>query len=207
MFMTGRRRAKNMSRRMAYSTAPNDAPANQYYYEPRMASVGRIERSMFGSGDGVSSGTTNGKSEVGFGNISVLNGTSHGLDELIDYWKNLAFRQVIIRSHHNESQPFSQAATRFVGSVEQFVSTNALEQYDIVIHDRLQDIDKPLLVNTYDGTTNAGGHGTVEGDIDLKDRGQTKSVGHGSQLRGQDVNHYDLIWQVSDGPVTSHAGL
>ena len=40
---------------------------------------------MFGSGDGVSSGTTGGQSEVGFGNISVLNGTPYGASDLIDH--------------------------------------------------------------------------------------------------------------------------
>ena len=184
------------------SSGPTDTPANQYY-AARMKSVGRIERSMFGAGDGVSGGTTGGRSEVGFGNISVLNGTSHGTDELIDYWKDLAFREVIIKSLANDAQPFSQAVTRFIGSVEQLVSTNALEQYDIILHDRLQNIDKPLLINTYLGTTNSGGLGTVEGDVDQKDTVKQKLWGTVHNCQVTDVNHYDLIWQVSDGPVVS----
>jgi Concanavalin A-like lectin/glucanases superfamily len=184
------------------SSGPNDNPPNQYY-AARMASVGRIERAMFGAGDGVSGGTTTGRSEVGFGNISVLNGTSHGLDELIDHWKDLAFREVVIRSLASDAQPFAQAATRFIGSVEQLVSTNALEQYDIVLHDRLQNIDKPLLINTYLGTTTEGGLGTVEGDVDLKDAIKQKVWGTVHNCRVTDVNHFDLVWQVSDGPVVS----
>jgi hypothetical protein len=183
-------------------SAPNDTPANQYYSR-RLSSVGRLERSMFGSGDGVSGGTTTGRSEVGFGNITVLNGGPGGYEEYIDEWKDYAFRTVSIYSMISRTQPFSQRATRFVGSVEQLVSTNALEQYDIIIHDRLQDIDKPLLVNTYDGTTTAGGQGTVEGDTDLTDQIKRKVWGTVHNVDCVDVNHFDLVRQTSDGPVTS----
>jgi hypothetical protein len=159
---------------------------------------------MFGNGDGVSSGTTGGASEVGFGNISVLNGTAAGLDDLIDHWKDLAFRQVVIRTLPDEDRPFSQASTRFIGTVEQLVSTNALEQYDMIIHDRLQNLDKPLLINTYEGTTTSGGLFTAEGDVDQKTR-SSKLWGTVHNLRVTPVNNYDLAWQMSDGPVTSIA--
>lgn len=183
-------------------SAPNDTPANQYYAR-RLASVGRLERSMFGNGDGLSGGTTTGQSEVGFGNITVLNGGPGGYQEYIDEWKDYAFRLVSIYSMTGLTQPFSQRVTRFIGSVEQLVSTNALEHFDIIIHDRLQDIDKPLLVNTYDGTTTAGGQGTAEGDTDLTDTIKRKVWGTVHNVDCVDVNHFDLIRQTSDGPVTS----
>lgn len=185
-------------------SGPNDSPANQYY-EPRLESVGRLERAMFGNGDGVSGGTTGGNSDVGFGNISVVNGTPHDLEDYIDDWKDLAFRTVTIKSLAGDFQPFNQAATRFVGSVEQLVSTNALEQFDIVIHDRLQDLDKPLLINTYLGTTVSGGMGTAEGNVDLKDQIKQKVWGTVHNVSCVDVNSFDLVWQVSDGPVDSIA--
>jgi hypothetical protein len=183
-------------------SAPSDTPANQYYSR-RLSSVGRLERSMFGSGDGLSGGTTTGQSEVGFGNITVLNGGPGGYEEYIDEWKDYAFRTVSIYSMTSLIEPFSQRATRFVGSVEQLVSTNALEQYDIIIHDRLQDIDKPLLVNTYLGTTTAGGQGTVQGDTDLKDQIKRKVWGTVHNVDCVDVNHFDLVRQTNDGAVTS----
>lgn len=183
-------------------SGPNDVPANQYYM-PRLSSVGRIERSMFGAGDGVSAGTTGGASDVGFGNISVLNGTPYGETELIDHWKDLAFRAVKIKSLINHTQPYGQAAIRFTGTIEQLVSTNALEHFDLIIHDRLQDFDKPLLVNTYDGTTNSGGLGTADGDIDLQDQIKQKVWGTVHNVGGVDVNHFDLVWQFSDGQVAS----
>ena len=184
------------------SSGPNDTPPHQHY-TARLASVGRLERSMFGNGDGVSSGTTGGASEVGFGNISVLNGAAAGLDDRIDHWKDLAFRQVIIKTIATAETPFSQAATRFIGTVEQLVSTNALEQYDLIIHDRLQNLDKPLLIHTYGGTTISGGLFTADGDVDQKDTIKQKVWGTVHNLRVVPVNNYDLYWQTSDGPVTS----
>jgi len=184
------------------SSGPNDVPANQYY-RSRLESVGRIERSMFGNSDGVSGGTTGGQSEVGFGNVSVINGAPGGFEEFIDDWKDLAFRAVTIMSLTGRTQPFAQRVTRFVGPVEQLVSTNALQQFDIIIHDRLKDLDKPLLVNQYLGTTNFGGLGTVEGDADMKDQIKRKVWGSQHNIECIDVNHYDLVRQVSDGPVVS----
>jgi hypothetical protein len=185
-------------------SGPADVPANQFY-RPRLASVGRLERSMFGNGDGVSGGTTGGQSEVGFGNISVFNGAPGGYEEFIDEWKDYAFRFVTIYSLTTQTEPFAQRMTRFVGTVENLVSTNALEQFDIIIHDRLQDLDKPLLVNKYLGTTTSGGQGTVDGDTDLKDQIKRKLWGTVHNVACVDVNHFDLVWQVSDGPVVSIA--
>lgn len=183
-------------------SGPNDDPPNQYYM-PRLSSVGRIERSMFGNGDGVSSGTTGGASQVGFGNISVLNGTPYGETELIDHWIGLAFRSLTVKSLVSHTQPYSQAVTRFVGDIEQLVSTNAFEHFDLIIHDRLKDLDKPILVNTYGGTTISGGQGTVDGDVDLTDQVKQKIWGTVHNVAAVAVNHFDLVWQVSDGPVSS----
>jgi hypothetical protein len=175
-------------------SGPNDTPANQYY-EPRLGSVGRIERSMFGNGDGVSGGTTGGQSEVGFGNISVLNGAPYGDTDLIDHWKDYAFRSVTIKSLTGESQSYAQAEIRFIGTIENIVSTNALEQYDLVLHDRLQDLEKPLLTHVYLGTTNFGGTGTVEGDADLKDAIKQKIWGTVHNVTAISVNPFDLVYQ------------
>ena len=217
-------------------SGPNDVPANQYYM-PRLSQVGRIERAMFGQSDGVSGGTTGGQSEVGFGNISVLNGTPYGESELIDHWKDFAFRSVTVKSLIHHTQPFGQAVTRFVGTIEQLVSSNALEHFDLIIHDRLQDFDKPLLIHAYAGTTVAGvgsvggggetggggggggptepivfavtttstsGLGSfVEGDVDLTDQIKQKIWGTVHNVAAIAVNHFDLVWQVSDGSVTS----
>lgn len=158
---------------------------------------------MFASGDGVSGGTTGGKSQVGFGNVSVVNGQAYGSPDLIDDWKDFAFRDVTIKSLLNESQPYSQAITRFIGSVEQLVSANALDEYDMIVHDRLSDLDKPLLVNTYAGDTISGGLGTANGDVDLTDQIKQKVWGTVHNVRAVDVNHFELIWQVSDGDVSS----
>lgn len=183
-------------------SAPTDTPANQYYSR-RLSSAGRLERSMFGNGDGLSGGTTTGRSEVGFGNVTVLNGGPGGFAEYIDEWKDYAFRLVSIYSLTGQTQPFAQRVPRFIGPVEQLVSTNALQQYDIIIHDRLQDIDKPLLVDTYSGTTTQGGLGTVNGDSDMTDQIKRKVWGTVHNVECVDVNHYDLVWQVNDGPVLS----
>lgn len=186
-----------------YTSRPSDDPPNQYYMW-RLNSAGSIETAMFSGGDGVSGGTTSGSSRSGAGTIVALNGTPYGGSELIDDWLGLAFSTVTILSVDNAAQSLAQSTIRFVGTVDQLVSTRALDQFDVQIRDRLSDLDKPLLTSKYLGTTTAAGLG-VEGEADLKDKIKPKIWGTVHNAPCVPVNIYELIYQVSDGPVNSIA--
>lgn len=190
---------------LGYTTKPADTPADQYFM-PRLKSAGSIEQHMFssGSGDGLSGGTTNGQSQVGFGNISVNNGNPYGGTETIDDWIDLSFRTANIYSVDTLAQPFSQAVLLVVARCDKLVSVNALEGYDITLSDRLADLDKALLTHVYAGTTIASGLG-IEGDENLKDQTKTKRWGRRNNVACTPVNVPDLLFQVNDGPVASIA--
>ena len=49
----------------------------------------------------------------------------------------------------------------------------------------------------------SGGQGTVDGDVDLNDQVKQKIWGTVHNVAAVAVNHFDLVWQVSDGPVSS----
>lgn len=182
------------------TTAPLDTPANQYW-TPRISNAGSTERAMFSAGSG--GVTTSGPSQVGFGNLSVVNGRPYAATDLIDSWITLSFRTIIIRSLINPTQAFHNNKIRFVGRIEQLVSTNALEAYDLVIYDRLRDFDKPHIVNRYGGTTTAGGQGTADGNEDLKDQAKPKLYGVCHNVPCMAANPFDLIYQVNDGQTNS----
>ncbi len=182
-----------------YQSLPTDAPSNQFFMD-RVKVAGSVSRNMF-SGDGGSS--TGGKSTVGYGNITVVNGRPYGGSELIDDWIDLAFRTVQIESLVDAFTPLVQSKVRLIASIEQLVSTKALDEFDLGIHDRLSDLDRPLLVNTYLGTTTSGGQGTAEGNADLTDKVKQKCWGTVHNVPCVNVNAFDLVWQVSDGEVDS----
>ncbi len=184
-----------------YTSKPSDSPPNQYFMW-RLQSAGSIETAMFSGGDGVSGGTTSGVSRSGGGTIVALNGTPYGGNELIDDWLGLAFSTVTIRTVDNANQALAQATVRFVGTVDQLVSTKAFEQFDVQIRDRLSDLDKPLLTSKYAGTTTSYGLG-AEGEADLKDKIKPKIWGTVNNAPCLQVNVYELIYQVSDGAVNS----
>lgn len=184
-----------------YMSRPGDTPPNQHY-ESRLASAGSIERSMFSGGDGLSGGTTSGRSSVGVGNLTVLNGTPYDAADTIDAWRGYALRDVTIKRVATAKTSLAQAETLFIGRGDQIVSTRALDSLEITLHDRLDDLDKPLLLNRYAGTTTSSGLG-IEGEADLKDKLKPKIWGTKNNAPCVPVNVYDLLYQVSDGAVAS----
>ncbi len=184
-----------------YNSRPSDTPANQNFRE-RVALAGSIERHMFSS-DGISGGKTGGQFGVATGTVNVKNGRLYGGEDLIDDWINYSFRTIQIESLIDTTQALSQSKIRFIGTVKQLVSTSAISQYDLPINDRLSDLDRPLLINSYLGTTTAGGQGTADGDVDLKDQTKAKLWGTNHNVACTIANAYDLIYQVSDGAVSS----
>lgn len=186
-----------------YMSRPSDSIPNQHY-EGRLASAGAIERNMFSGGDGLSGGTTRGQSSVGVGNLTVLNGTPYDAADMIDAWRGYALRDVTIRRVATKKTPLAQAETLFIGRGDQIVSTRLQESLEITLHDRLEDLNKALLLNRYAGTTVSSGLG-IEGETDLKDQLKPKIWGTKNNVPCVPVNIYDLLYQVSDGQVASIA--
>ena len=188
-----------------YTSFPGDTPANQFFSD-RLEDAGLFARHMFAGGDGFSGGTTSGRSEVGYGDIVVVNNKPYGYDELLDDWIGWAFdgHPITIRTVQDDRSALSAAETVFTGTIEQVVSTDALNQFSLKIHDRLADLDKPLLTNRYLGTTTSGGISPgAEGNADIKDQIKPKLWGSCANVRCVPVNVYELIYQVSDGAVNS----
>ncbi|MFD2248961.1 hypothetical protein FHS82_001078 [Pseudochelatococcus lubricantis] len=175
-----------------YATLPTDSPANTWY-EPRVISPGSFQRNLFRPG------ATSGDAEIGYGEI-VLANVDGGLDAWLDY--GFDGRPVTIKVLPDADTAYAQARTVFRGSVEMLDSTRAWEELRVRIFDRRLDLDKPLQVNRYAGTTTSAGP-TAEGNADLKD--QTKPIIFGAvfNVPGIIANPYDLIYQWSDSAVQS----
>lgn len=184
-----------------YQSKPSDTPANQAY-DGRLPSAGSIERHMFSGGDGLSGGTTSGTSSVGVGSITINNGAPYNTDEYIDFIRSISLRDVTIKRIVSPIDTLSSATTLFVGKAGQIDSTRALDTITVSLRDRLQDINKPLLINRYAGTTTSSGLG-IEGEVDLKDKIKPKLWGRRNNIPVIAVNVYDLIYQVSDGAVSA----
>lgn len=190
-----------------FTSKSSDTPSNQFFTD-RLEDAGVFARHMFSGGDGVSGGTTRGRSEVGYGDLTVINNKPYGYDELIDDWITWAFHgwPITIQTVADDTISLDDAETVFTGTMEQLVSTDAMNQYSLIIHDRLADLDKPLLTNTYLGTTTSGGIDPgAEGNADLKDQIKPKIWGRTANVACIAVNVYELIYQVSDGTVNSIA--
>lgn len=184
-----------------YQSKPSDTPSNQAY-DDRLPSAGSIERHMFSGGDGLSGGTTSGTSSVGIGSITINNGAPYDTDEYIDFIRGISLRDVTIKRVVNLTDTLASATTLFVGKAGQIDSTRALDSLSVSIRDRLQDLNKPLLINRYAGTSTSIGLG-IEGEVDLKDKVKPKLWGRRNNIPVIAVNVYDLIYQVSDGPVSA----
>lgn len=190
-----------------YTSFPGDTPANQFFSD-RLEDAGLFARHMFAGGDGFSGGTTSGRSEVGYGDITVVNNKPYGYEELLDDWVGWAFdgHPITIQTVQDDRTALSAAETVFTGTIEQVVSTDAINQFSLKIHDRLADLDTPLLTNRYLGTTTSGGISPgAEGNADIKDQIKPKVWGRCPNVRCVPVNVYELIYQVSDGTVNSIA--
>lgn len=179
-----------------FVTKPTDTPAN-IYYDPRIKDPGNFERTLFGEG------TTRGASRAGGGDVVVASGDPGNgatLDALLNY--GFDGRKITIKTLANLDQSIATATTLFTGTVEQLAYSDAINKLSFVLHDRLDDIDKPLLTAVYAGTTVSTGP-TAEGNVDLKDQLKPRVWGVVPNVPGVETNHFDLIYQFSDSPVVS----
>lgn len=124
-----------------YVTGASDTPANTYY-EGRIQSPANVQRTAF------SANATTGRSQIGFGNMVLVNNDG-GLDALLDY--SFAGRAITIKL--GEVLPNSNGVPTWVtvikGTMEQ--AEFSWQTVTIRVRDRLQDLAKPLQQTRYAG--------------------------------------------------------
>lgn len=178
------------------TTRPTDTPANTFY-DPRIIDPGNFQRQLYGTG------TTRGASQVGAGEV-VLASASPGNELTLDAWLNYSFdgRPVTIKTLESVNDSITAAKVLFRGTAEQLVADNPIDKVSIRLHDRLADLDKPLLTTKYAGTTITAGP-TAEGNVDLKDQIKPRIWGRVTNAPCVQVNAFDLIYQVSASAMQS----
>lgn len=180
------------------TSRPSDSPPNTYY-DPRIKDPGNFERTLFAQG------TTRGASQAGGGDVIVASGDPGNgvtLDALLDY--GFDGRSITIKVLSGPDQALSAATTLFRGTIEQLAYSDPINKLSFILHDRLDDLDKPLVTAKYLGTTTSSGP-TAEGNVDLKDQLKPRIYGVLPNAPGTEANAFDLIYQFSDSPVVSLA--
>ena len=163
------------------------------YYEGRVQDPGNFQRAIY------SPGSTSGDSTVGVGEVVIANPDGE-LDPMLDY--GIAGREVRVWTIPDESGPFPAAARWATGTAEQVEVS--WTRVTVRLRDRLELLRRPIQATLYAGTTVAGGMAEAEGMAeDLK--GQPKPLLFGAALNipAIQANSFDLIFQVSDGPISS----
>lgn len=176
-----------------YTTTPADTPPNQYY-EPRISDIGPFTQNIFAAGY-----TTGSTADVGYGSIALSNA-----DGALDEWLDYAFdgRTCVIKRLPIHTASYNTATTIFTGTIERLDAENAWSGFRLRVYDNRLLLDRPLQTNVYAGTTNSAG-ATAEGTVDLRDSPKPLAYGKVYQIPAVQVNAYDHIYQVNDGPVVS----
>jgi hypothetical protein len=174
----------------AYNTSPTDDPPNQHF-RPTLKVPATFEQSVDPSG----------KAQIGFGQIVIVNA-----DGRYDCWRDIAFdgRPCVVKALDDKSSRYADADVAIDGVVEDIDIGDAYTTVKVRLYDRLLDLDKPLLTERYGGTTLASGP-TADGDESLAGALIKRCYGDCPAIELDLVNRFDLIYQASDGPVTSIA--
>jgi hypothetical protein len=179
------------------NTGPADSPANQHF-RLTLQTPANFERQLF------SEGTTTGAASVAGGEIVLANA-----DGRYDAWQDYSFngRPVLVKAvpidaYGEPKGLYKDAPVMIRGTIESIDITDAFRTIRLRIHDRLADLDKPLLTTRYAGTTTTSG-ATAEGPATLKDTIKPRVYGLVRNLTPIDVNPFNLIRQVSDKPCAS----
>ena len=175
-----------------YVTSPTDTPANAIYIGC-VSDPGTFEASLFGAG------RTMGQSEVGYGDITLINA-----DGALNAWIGYSFngRRFVVRRIASQFSIYSTAEIVMTGTLQALDADDARTSLRLRIYDRRLVLDKPLQTVRYAGTTTSGGP-TAEGNVDLKDSVKPLVFGKAWNVPATKVNPFDLIYQVNDGPVSS----
>ncbi len=164
-------------------------PSAPGFYDPRLKEPGQIQRSMFGNR------TTLGAVETAIGELSLVNHDG-ALDALNGYGVDGRSLRLLIG---DSAAAYSSFTVVFTGTALSARCTEAEVQF--LIRDRLLELDKPLLTQTYAGTNilPAG----VEGEDDIAGRVKPRVYGVVKDIAPPIVNTARLIYQVSDGAIAS----
>jgi hypothetical protein len=176
-----------------YTTEPGDDIPNQTF-EGRLVNAGELKRSMFENGGTVGKpGRTQGYFE--------LSNADGALDAWLDYgpggWD---FWLYYLASRDAD---YSTKTLAYKGTMRGFSSDDLRTTIKIRIRDKLESLDRPLLTETYAGTTNSTG-ATAEGDSEMRGQLKPYSIGRLYQEKAAPANSFDLIYQ---GSITAQAIL
>jgi len=178
-----------------YTTGPTDSPPNTYY-APAISDPGYFERSLFGSG------RTMGRSEIGYGLMSIVNADGR-LDSVLDM--GFDGRQVVVKRLADRRASLAGAEIVLRGTIEGLDSSDIWSGFRLRLYDRRLELDKPLQTNRYGGTTTSGGlaGALADGTADMKDAVKPMVFGRALNVPAVTVNPFDLIYQVHDGAVSA----
>lgn len=173
-----------------FVTGPAETPANTFY-DGRIAQPALITRDLFGSG------TTFGKSRVGFGDLVLLNGDGE-LDALRTY--GFDGRAITIRRGEPGAAYPGGFTTVLVATMD--VPEFGIDTVTIKLRDRQREVQVPLQTTKYagDNVLPAGLEGTAD---DLEGKPKPVCLGVVKNVPAVLVNTSKLIYQVHDGAIQS----
>lgn len=170
-----------------YLTHRTDDPP-RVWYAPDIEQVLAFSRNVYATG------TTGGRSTLGYGEIVMLNGSGEW-DYLLEYgWSG---RQLAM-FRGDDADPKSAFELIFIGSLEQLEIS--LNNITVRLNDKMADLDIPIQETRYAGT-NAGPEGIEGTEEDLADTVKVLLYGLCLNVRPAPVNTSKLIFQVHDGPM------
>ena len=169
---------------LGYTSSPGGTPANQYY-APRVLQPGNYQVDMFRPG------RTSGKSQVGFGELRLINGDGL-LDPLLDYGfdgRNIVFKKITA---------LGAIVLLASCSMEQPEFTN--DEITVRVKDPQMAFDAPVQSTKYAGN-NALPFG-IEGSADIKGKPKPLTYGTVYNVTPVLVNTSKLIYQVHTSTVS-----
>lgn len=174
---------------LGFVTKPTETPADEYY-AARIKQPALVKRDLF------QSGTTQGQSRVGYGDLVLINDDG-ALDGLLEY--GFDGRQIVIRQGSPGAAYPNGFLTVLNGTMEQ-VDVNS-SVVTVKVRDRQFELDKPLQPTKYLGN-NVLPNG-LEGVTDIKDKPKPVCYGQALNVSPVLVNTAKLIYQVNNGAVAS----
>lgn len=176
-----------------YTTGPSDSPANTHY-EGRIQQPANMRRDLF------SGNSTTGKTQIGYGNLVLINNDG-GLDDLLNY--SFAGRAITIKLGTFQPNGTISFVTVLRGTMEQ--AELSWQKVTIRVRDRLLDLAKPIQQTRYAGNNAlpAGLEG-VAGDL----KGKPKPIVFGSvwNIAPPCVNTDRRIYQLHHGSQIQSVG-
>ncbi|WP_298235918.1 hypothetical protein [uncultured Azohydromonas sp.] len=171
-------------------TGPDDTP-------PHTAFMGRVQQPALYRTDLWEPGTTGGASRVSTGEVVLVN-----VDEALDDWIGYGWagREIVLRVGEPGTAYPTAWSRVLTGTMEQ--ATFEGDRVVIRVRDRQAVLDVPASPNTYAGD-NALPAGLEGGADDLADQRKPRCWGLVRNVSPPCVNSARLIYQVSDGSVSS----